>query len=147
MPDFKDLVTQYGQGASAYLWYQGESDANLQGIPVYKDRLKSMVEIAGATLDKAAGALRDQSVDIPLARTGYIQPSRIRVDGLSLVLDLPVSAKPGATISYGLVSTSLCSLVDEANRPAATFADMGIQEAAAAAPDAARSSAARQSTP
>ena len=42
MPDFKPLVTEHGRGATAFLWYQGESDANLQGIPVYRDRLAAM---------------------------------------------------------------------------------------------------------
>ena len=42
MPDFKPLVTEHGRGATTYLWYQGEADANLQGLPLYRERLAAM---------------------------------------------------------------------------------------------------------
>jgi hypothetical protein len=42
MPDFKPLVAAHGRGASVYLWYQGESDANTAGISVYRERLAAM---------------------------------------------------------------------------------------------------------
>ena len=42
LQDFKPLVTEYGRGATTYLWYQGEADANTAGIAVYRERLAAM---------------------------------------------------------------------------------------------------------
>jgi len=92
------------------------------------------VEVNGGSLDSSAARYSGQSVEIPLLGAGYIRPTSIQAEGLSLVLDLPVAAEAGAAVSYGLMSNSLCSLVDERGRPAATFADMAVVEASPDAP-------------
>ena len=40
--DLKGLVSKHGKGATAYLWYQGESDANRELLPKYSERLTAM---------------------------------------------------------------------------------------------------------
>ena len=89
---------------------------------------KLLVDLAGCTMDKAAANIADTTAKVPLTRTGYLQPKSVTVDGLSVLLELPEAALPCAKVSYGLMSNSLCTLVDEQNRAAATFADVPIAE-------------------
>ncbi len=296
MPDFKPLVTAHGRGATAFLWYQGESDANLQGIPVYRDRLTAMasairryaansnlvmlvvqlsyvmdppgketphtgrlreqqrqfcaadaravliptlpyshydavhldyegfmalgdrigeclaevnrngrvtwqgprlvsakfadasrrkvrvafdsaaglklleappgagdfgkghqpqldwlvtdnqhqgyaeilsakiengqvlLDVGGATIDTGATRVGGDGVRAPLTRSGFLRPRNMVVEGLEVLLELSEPAQAGAKVSYGLMSNSLCTLADDRNLAAATFADIPIAE-------------------
>jgi hypothetical protein len=85
------------------------------------------VGVAGSVLTVDAARLTSGSLSIPLQQTGYIQPSSVTVEGLSVILELPVAAQPDAKVSYGLMNNSLCTLVDERGRPAATFADFAVK--------------------
>jgi hypothetical protein len=62
------------------------------------------------------------------ARNDYIQPTAVRVDGLTLLLDLPEAAQPGAKVSYGLMEGDLCTLTDEHGRPAAAFVEFPVKD-------------------
>ena len=42
MDQIQPIVRQHGQGASVYMWYQGEADIDAPKRLVYKDRLKIM---------------------------------------------------------------------------------------------------------
>jgi len=87
-----------------------------------------LLDVGGCTIDTKATKLNDTAIRSPLTRTGYLKPRRVSVDGLSIVLELGEPALPGAKVSYGLMSNSLCTLVDECGRPAATFADVVVGE-------------------
>ena len=101
------------------------TDANHQGYAeILAAKIKSgrvELDVAGGTFDPKKVGVHGQTLHAPLAQTGYIKPVKVSADGLSVILQLPEAAGPGAKVSYGLMSNSLATLVDEKGNTAASF--------------------------
>jgi hypothetical protein len=119
----------YGQGHKPEMdWFvtdcQHQGYADLLAAKIENGRV--LVDVAGASIDVVATQLGEKSIRAPLLRTGYLQVQRAAIDGSSVVLELAEPAQPGAKVSYGLMTGSLSTLVDERGLAAAVFADVPV---------------------
>lgn len=112
-------------------WFVTDSD-HLGFAEITKSQVtpdgKLDLSITGAEIQLDKAAVTSDSLHAQLVKTGYVQPRSVRVDGLSLILDFAEPLKSGARVSYGLMENSLCTLTDEQERPAATFADLQVRD-------------------
>jgi hypothetical protein len=119
----------YGKGHKPEMdWFvtddQHQGYAELLAAKIDNGRV--LLDVAGASIDASATQLSEKGIRAPLLRTGYLQVRRATIDGSCMVLELAEPARPGARVSYGLMTGSLSTLVDERGLAAAVFADVPV---------------------
>ena len=119
-------------------WYVTDTihrgEPELLNAVVEKGRLQLTIgggKLGAAKWDEAS---RSQSMSVELENGGFLKPTRVATEGLSVILHLPEPAGEDAKVSYALFSHSRSTLMDEQGRPAAAFVDLAVQNATAEAP-------------
>lgn len=97
--------------------------------------LDAKVEKGVLKIQVSGGRLRAMKVDeggggelasLNFENTGFLRPTSVTAEGLSVILELPGPAGDDTKVSYALLSSSRCTLTDEQGKPAAAFADLPV---------------------